>query len=225
MQRPRSRRKRRSLANRPQIRFTPTAWAKLLYLRDRGPTEVGGFGISAEGDPLLIEEFSLVRQVCTEVSVKFDDQAVADYFDQQVDRGLTPDRFARVWIHTHPGTSATPSSVDEATFVESFRGPDWAVMLILARGGATYARLRFNSGPGAEVKCSVGVEFQSPFAAADQATWEAEYDRCVVHESTPCDPEEWQALLSLGEALLAEERPPFDIRSPNRKEVSVADRH
>ena len=29
----------------PTLWFSPTAWAKLLYLRDLGDTEVGGFGI------------------------------------------------------------------------------------------------------------------------------------------------------------------------------------
>jgi len=29
----------------PTLRFSPYAWAKLLYLRDRGDSEVGGFGI------------------------------------------------------------------------------------------------------------------------------------------------------------------------------------
>ena len=32
----------------PVLRFSPTAWAKLLFLRDYGETEVGGFGIAAE---------------------------------------------------------------------------------------------------------------------------------------------------------------------------------
>ena len=30
-----------------RLRLSPTAWAKLLYLRDAGDSEVGGFGISA----------------------------------------------------------------------------------------------------------------------------------------------------------------------------------
>ncbi len=85
---------------KPQLRFTPTAWAKLLFWRDLGTTEIGGFGISAAVDPLLIEDVRLVRQVCTAVTVKFDDGAVADFFDEQVDVGLPPDRFSRVWIHT-----------------------------------------------------------------------------------------------------------------------------
>ena len=63
----------------PTLRFSPTAWAKLLYLRDLGETEVGGFGISAADDLLCIEDIELVQQVCTGVSVAFDDQAVADF--------------------------------------------------------------------------------------------------------------------------------------------------
>ena len=37
------------------LRLSPTAWAKLLFLRDLGDTEVGGFGIAAadEQKPLL----------------------------------------------------------------------------------------------------------------------------------------------------------------------------
>ena len=34
-----------STPSEPVLRFTPYAWAKLLWLRDAGPTEIGGFGI------------------------------------------------------------------------------------------------------------------------------------------------------------------------------------
>jgi len=34
------------LPRSPTLRFSPTAWAKLLYLRDLGETEVGGFPAS-----------------------------------------------------------------------------------------------------------------------------------------------------------------------------------
>ena len=97
----------------PALRFSPTAWAKLLFLRDLGDSEVGGFGISAADDLLLIEDVQLVRQVCTGVSVAFDDQAVADFFDRQVDEGRRPEQFARAWVHTHPGNSPQPSPTDE----------------------------------------------------------------------------------------------------------------
>ena len=102
------------------LKFTPTAWAKLVYLRDLGDSEVGGFGISSEDDPLLVTDVRLVRQSCTPVSVVFDDESVADYFDDQVDQGLEVSRFARLWIHTHPGNSARPSGTDEETFERVF---------------------------------------------------------------------------------------------------------
>jgi hypothetical protein len=95
------------------LRLTPYAWAKLLRLRDLGPTEVGGFGISAQDDLLLVEDIQLVGQTCTAMSVQFHDSSVADYFDRQVDQGLAPERFARLWIHTHPGDCPHPSSTEK----------------------------------------------------------------------------------------------------------------
>ena len=164
----------------PTLKFNPTAWAKLLFLRDLGPTEVGGFGISAADDLLRIEDVQLVRQSCTSVTVHFDDAAVADFFDSQVDRGLPPSRFGRVWIHTHPGSSATPSLRDEETFARSFGSVDWAVMFIIAQEGQTYARLRFNIGPGGSMEIPVAVDFSRDFPASNQVAWMAEYDQCVL---------------------------------------------
>src|SRR5262245_50863551 len=34
------------------LRFSPTAWAKLLFLRDLGDSEIGGFGITPSDDLL-----------------------------------------------------------------------------------------------------------------------------------------------------------------------------
>lgn len=161
------------------LRFTPTAWSKLLLMRDAGPTEIGGFGITASDDLLLVHDLRLVRQTCTSVSVAFDDRAVADMFDEQVDLGRRPEQFARIWIHTHPGSSAVPSALDEATFQDVFGRCDWAVMFILARGGATYARLQFRAGPGAALRLPVGIDWQRPFTGTDERTWQGEYDRCV----------------------------------------------
>src|SRR5580698_5955450 len=85
--------------SRTRLRFSPTAWAKLLYLRDRGPTEVGGFGIAPANDLLCVEDVGLVRQSCTVVSVAFDDSSVAEFFDEQVDVGRRPEQFGRIWCH------------------------------------------------------------------------------------------------------------------------------
>jgi len=163
----------------PTLRFSPTAWAKLLFLRDSGDSEVGAFGISAADDLLFIEDVQLVRQVCTGVSVAFDDQAVADFFDRQVDQGRRPEQFARAWVHTHPGNSPQPSQTDDETFARVFGRTQWALMFILARGGQSYARLRFHVGPGGELDLPVRVDYSRPFAASDQKAWEEEYRAAV----------------------------------------------
>jgi proteasome lid subunit RPN8/RPN11 len=165
----------------PTLRFSPTAWAKLLYLRDCGQTEVGCFGISSKTRRLLIEDVQLVRQSCTAVSVVFDDASAADFFDRQVDQGRHPRQFARIWLHTHPGNSALPSLTDEDTFDRVFGRADWSVMFILARGGQTYARLQCN---GRQTDLEVGIDWNRPFPGSDFAGWEAEYLANVVE--LPC---------------------------------------
>lgn len=169
----------------PNLRFSPTAWAKLLFLRDLGDTEVGGFGISAADDLLYIEDVQLVRQVCTGASVAFDDQAVAEFFDQQVDLGRKPEQFGRAWIHTHPGNFAEPSCTDEDTFLRVFGRTDWAIMFILARQGQSYARLRFHVGPGGELDLPIRVDYSRPFAASDHDAWRKEYLAAVQSAEPP----------------------------------------
>jgi proteasome lid subunit RPN8/RPN11 len=161
------------------LRFQPTAWAKLLFLRDAGETEIGGFGITAPGDPLLVETIELVPQTTSPVQVNFLDEAVADFFDAQVDAGRQPEEFGRIWIHTHPGSSPQPSVTDEETFARVFGRTDWAVMFILARGGQSYARLRFSAGPGGQLVIPVDIDFRPPFSGSDEDAWHAEYAACV----------------------------------------------
>ena len=167
----------------PALRFSPSAWAKLRWFRDRGDTEIGGFGITPADDLLYIAEFMTVRQVATVVSVAFDDDAVADFYDAQVDAGRRPEQFSRIWLHTHPGDSPTPSGTDEETFDRVFGRCDWAVMFILARGGDSYARLRFNVGPGGQAVVPVQVDFTRPFAGSDPQAWEREYTQNVHAET------------------------------------------
>ena len=184
----------------PTLRFSPTAWAKLLFLRDVGDTEVGGFGISSADDLLLIEDVQLVRQVCDLASVSFDDDSVADFFDRQVDAGVSMARCGRVWLHTHPGNSPQPSMTDEDTFARVFGCTEWALMFILARGGRSYARLRFHVGPGGDIDLPVQVDYARPFAASDHAAWLAEYDANV----------ELMEVLPLSQPELVAVQDPFD---------------
>jgi proteasome lid subunit RPN8/RPN11 len=168
--------KMESPARRPTVlRFSPTAWAKLLFLRDMGDSEIGAFGISAQDDLLYVEDVRLVSQTCTWVHVEFDDESVANFFDDQVDAGQRPETFGRLWLHTHPGNSPEPSLTDEETFSRVFGRAEWAVMFILARGGQTYARLRYNVGPSAEIKIPVEIDFSRPFDSTNFEAWEHEY--------------------------------------------------
>ena len=159
----------------PVLRFSPTAWAKLLFFRDRQENEIGGFAITAADDLLKVEDFVTVKQEVTVISVSFDDQAVAEFFESQVDAGRRPHQFCRTWLHTHPGDSPEPSTTDEATFRRVFGRCDWAVLFVLARGGKTYARLRFNVGPGGGVLVPVEVDYRGQFGPSEHAAWEAEY--------------------------------------------------
>jgi proteasome lid subunit RPN8/RPN11 len=146
-----------------------------LCLRDLGETEVGGFGITAADDLLYVDDILLVRQVCSSVSVLFDDSSVADFFDRQVDAGRRPEQVGRVWVHTHPGSCPNPSGTDEDTFARVFGRTEWAVMFIVARGGQTYARMEFHVGPGGSLLLPVEVDFRHPFPGSNLAAWQEEY--------------------------------------------------
>ena len=156
-----------------------------MLFRDRDQVEVGGFGISSADDLLLVQEFVTVRQDVTGASTRFHDDAVADFFDAQVDAGRKPEQFARTWCHTHPGSSPEPSHTDEETFGRVFGGCEWAVMFVLGRTGKTHARLRFNVGPGGEGVVPVEVDYTQPFSASDHEAWEAEYRANIL-------PTEWE---------------------------------
>ena len=163
----------------PCLTFAPLAWLKLLYYCHSGDTEIGGFGISAKHDLLYVEDFVTVKQQVTHVTVSFLDDAVADHFDTCVENGLSPERCGRLWIHTHPGDSAHPSSIDEATFARSFGACDWAVMMILARTGQTYARLAFHTGPKASFEIPVCVDWSAWPEAVEHA--QQPLQQCTAH--------------------------------------------
>src|SRR3954453_21417104 len=64
-------------------------------------------------------------------------------------------------------------------FTRVFGRSDWAVMFILACGGQTYARLRYNVGPGAELKLAVEVDFGRSYAGTSFEAWKEEYQANV----------------------------------------------
>lgn len=123
----------------------------------------------------MVKEFVTVKQEVTCVSVRFDDEAVADLFDAQVDLGRRPEEFARIWLHSHPGDSPEPSGTDEQTFARVFGNCEWALMFILAQNDKTYARLSFNVGPGGQVLIPTKVDYSEDFTGSDHDVWDTEY--------------------------------------------------
>ena len=198
--------------SRPILRFSVSAWARLMVLCHAGPTEIGGFGISSPDDPLRVREIATVRQSVSAASVRFDDVAVADYFEDQAAAGRTPSQFARIWVHTHPGDCPHPSGTDELTFHTAFGGCDWAVMFILARGGRVYARLRYGIGPGGQIRLPVAIDMSAVLNDADLDRCRQEYQANIHRESSAClsipmssssasssrsvEFDEWEALLA-----------------------------
>lgn len=175
-----------------------------MFLRDLGPTEVGGFGISAPDDLLFVHDVQLVKQHCSATFVAFDDVAVAEYFENQVDLGRKPEEFGRIWIHTHPGYCPQPSPTDIETFDRVFGTSDWAVMFIIARSGSTYAELHWRAG-SASLPMTVEVDFTQPFAASDHTSWNEEYRANVLAESWPM-----RSRSHSGRRLISDQEPDLD---------------
>lgn len=204
----------------PSLRFAPLAWLKLRTFLHADDVEVGGFGISAADDLLYVEDFVAPMQRVSSVTVAFDDDAVADHLDRYVDAGVPPCRAGRLWIHTHPCESAAPSHTDEETFRRAFGACDWAAMIIVARGGATYARLSFDAGPGGQVQIPVKVDWArlpedllANEGGLDELVsgWLDEYGR-NVHPQRAADLHD--GLAGEQQLLLPDDVDDFDWRSP-----------
>lgn len=130
-------------------------------------------------------DFITIKQDATATSISLDDEAVANFFEDQIDAGRKPEQFFRVWCHTHPGSYVAPSGTDEDTFARVFGKSDWAIMVIVAETGQIYARLCFNTGPGGQMLIPVEVDYSKPFGSADQEIWEAEYNASIKPITAP----------------------------------------
>jgi len=160
-----------------KLRFTPTAWAKLLTFMDMSDTEVSVFGVAEDPeDLLLVTDVALLKQEVTQVTVELDDDAVAEHIEQYAETGVQPVQCARIWIHTHPMFSTKPSHVDETTFKKAFGGCDWAIMLIVSQADKPYCRLRMQTplGPISQ-EIEVEVDLRTHFPGTKHDQWEEEF--------------------------------------------------
>lgn len=71
---------------------------------------------------------------------------------------------------------------DEATFARVFGKCDWSVMCIVAQEGSTFARIRFNVGPGGEARIPVCVDYSYRFEASSFELWKQQYIANVEEE-------------------------------------------
>jgi len=160
---------------KPKLTFSPYAWAKMLFMRDKTNNEVGAFAITTPDNLLDIIDVVIVKQTVGCASVSFDDEGVADFFDAQVALDRKPTEFARIWVHTHPGSGPQPSMTDYETFDRVFGVTDWAAMFILDQNGGTSCELRFNVGPKASMEIPVSINYTQPFPGTAFDAWEKEY--------------------------------------------------
>lgn len=163
-----------------RITFSKYAYAKLQHMCHKGNSEISGFGVSDPNNPFRIIDFKLIKQKSTLAYTDMDTNAVRDYMEDELMAG----RPIRVWIHTHPGDSATPSHTDEDQLSTYFRGPNYFVMFILAKGGATTCRLRMQPPElnfHVDKELPLGVErLFEPDRVIDVASWEKEYEDTVT---------------------------------------------
>lgn len=161
------------------LRITAYAYAKLLWMRDRGNTEVAAFATTATKDPLLVTDFRLIKQKCTNVTFDLDTDDLVEDVEKTLDEGLSPWMTHNILCHTHPGNCPNPSLTDEENFKQAFSHPNWAIMLIIAQDGSTYCRLKINTAPGVEKLLRVQIDFTQEFTASDHTAWEKEYKEKV----------------------------------------------
>ena len=175
----------RAKGKNTELRFSPAAWAKLIWLRDRGSTEISVFGLSKLADLLYVEDVVLVKQTASGCHFDFDDQALNEYLFDMVKAGYQPVECMRIWIHTHPG-GATPSSIDRETFAKTTGEADWGIMCIVGNDGETSARLRATiAGQQYDVTLKVVIDWTGTFKGVsmeDAASWEVEYQSRVIKE-------------------------------------------
>ncbi|KKN91206.1 hypothetical protein LCGC14_0220740 [marine sediment metagenome] len=164
------------------LRISPLAFAKMIFWRDCGDTEVAAYATTHTDDPLFITDFRLIKQECTNITFDIDKNDLAEDVEHTLDDGLCPWMTHNILCHTHPGCSPLPSHNDEENFKKAFSHPNWAIMLIIAENGETYCRLKINTAPGVEKLLKVSVDFSQEFEASNHQSWDTEYKSKVTEK-------------------------------------------
>lgn len=176
--------------SRQTLKFTPLAWLHYQFLCHAGPTEVGAYGVHLPGDPFTVNHLWVPKQECSAAFVQCDDEAWEDFLLSERGGGFVKGRPVPIWLHTHPGSSATPSGFDEKNWREE-HGKEGqcplALFGILARYGETYGRAQSN----APYKFTAELDFEvlwdkfpdyADVIREEMAGWKAEYDAKVTEK-------------------------------------------
>lgn len=156
--------------------FSEEALEKLAWFRDNGAVEVGALCQTREDDPLYVEKLHFVKQESTAGSTEFDEDAQHNLVVDMDEAGVSPENYLRIWVHTHPGSSATPSSTDWETFDEVFGLMPWSIMAILSKSAANSMYCLFRAEDEA---IHIPVVIDTP--EVNREEWEAEY-REAIHK-------------------------------------------
>lgn len=124
------------------LKLSPLAYIQWKLWCHAGDTEVGAFGIHMPDDPLTIDSLWLPSQECNSVFTQTDPGSWEDFVTDGDVRTLIPGEVTPVWLHTHPGSSATPSHFDEKSFKEEYGKDRLAVFAIMARNGELFGRVQ-----------------------------------------------------------------------------------
>lgn len=155
--------------------FAEEAMEKLIWFRDHGSVEVGALAQTRVDDPLYVEDLHFIEQECTAASTEFDEEAQHNYVVDMTERGLNPENFMHIWVHTHPGASATPSGTDWETFDEVFGPMPWSVMAIMGKAvnGQMYCLFRFEDEA---VHIPVAIDMEEE----DRSEWAEVYAKNIL---------------------------------------------
>ncbi len=153
------------------LNFTPFAWMKMVCMIQECDTEVAGFGLLDPEDLCSITDIKIIKQAASCSSVDFDTAALAAWRFEYMGEGHKPEHMERVWIHTHPGFSPSPSSIDYGTFDDACELNDWMCMVIVDNHYKTYGQICYQSGPKIELRLNVGVDWTAINYNIDLPAW------------------------------------------------------
>lgn len=180
---------RKSATTGPRLVFSFEAVTQLRWFLQRTPNEVACWGVCDDPEnPLRITRLAFPEQSNSTAYVEMDDISNVKLLARHASEGLQPFQCQRIWIHTHPGSSASPSGTDHSTLDRISENAPWFVMFIMAKGGQTTCKLRCHyehpvTRQTLREDTEIPVFFEcipsaSGVTPKDVETWEQIYQEC-----------------------------------------------